>query len=150
MNDQARKLALLGLTDVEIGEFFGVDERTINRWKEDFPAFCQSLNDGKVAADANVAESLYKRARGVFVEFQKAYKGDDGAVEVITLKTWQPGDPGAAKLWLTNRQPKRWRDKRGVEHAGQVDVTYRAVILPEKRVAEFQVRPINVHAEDAG
>ncbi|MCE8472376.1 helix-turn-helix domain-containing protein [Rhodovulum sulfidophilum] len=39
MNDQARKLALLGLTDAEIGEFFGVTERTLNNWKAQFPAF---------------------------------------------------------------------------------------------------------------
>lgn len=118
MNDQARKLALLGMTDAEVGKFFGVDERTINRWKDDHPGFCQSLNEGKVAADANVAESLYKRATGEFVEFQKAYKAENGQVEVVTLKAWQPGDPGAAKLWLTNRQPAKWRDKQVIEGPG--------------------------------
>ena len=39
MNEQARKLALLGLTDGEIAEFFGVDESTINNWKISHPAF---------------------------------------------------------------------------------------------------------------
>lgn len=116
MDDQARKLALLGMTDAEVAAFFGVAERTLNRWKLDHPAFCHALNEGKVAADANVAESLYKRATGEFVEFQKAYKNrETGAVEVVTLKQWTPGDPGAAKLWLTNRQPTKWRDKQAVE-----------------------------------
>lgn len=120
MNDQARKLALLGLTDEEVAEFFGIHVATIYRWKNEYPAFCEALNAGKVAADANVAESLYKRATGEFIEFQKAYKNrETGAVEVVTLKQWTPGDPGAAKLWLTNRQPTKWRDKQAVEVSGK-------------------------------
>jgi transposase-like protein len=35
--DQAAKLAQLGATDREIGDFFKVDERTINRWKHRAP-----------------------------------------------------------------------------------------------------------------
>lgn len=119
MNDQARKLALLGLTDAEIGEFFGVDERTINRWKEESPAFCQSLNDGKVAADANVADSLYRRAMGEVVFTERRVKGANGEYEIIRLMQSVPADPGAAKLWLTNRQPKLWRDKQSVEMTGK-------------------------------
>ncbi|MEM9969528.1 MAG: hypothetical protein AAF762_00295, partial [Pseudomonadota bacterium] len=54
---------------------------------------------------------------GEFVEFQKAVKGDNG-YELITLKSFQPGDPGAAKLWLCNRQPAKWRDSSRVEVTG--------------------------------
>lgn len=122
MNDQARKLALLGMTDAEVAEFFGVDERTINRWKIEYPAFRQSLNDGKVAADANVADSLYRRATGEWVEFQKAYKNSDGSVELVTLKSYQPGDPGAAKLWLTNRQPGKWRETKDVNVSASIEM----------------------------
>ena len=34
-NEQAYKLCLLGATDKEIGDFFNVDERTINNWNRD-------------------------------------------------------------------------------------------------------------------
>jgi hypothetical protein len=40
--DQAAKLCRLGATDQEIADFFGKDERTINRWKIDHPDFCQA------------------------------------------------------------------------------------------------------------
>lgn len=123
MNDQARKLALLGLTDEEMAEFFGVSVRTFHRWKQDFPAFCHSLNEGKVVADANVAESLYKRATGEIVLVEKAYRNKQtGDVEVVKLSSYIPGDPGAAKLWLTNRRRKDWVDKVTTEHAGSIEV----------------------------
>lgn len=115
MNEQARKLALLGLTDAEIGAFFGVTEQTINNWKSDHPAFFASLNAGKVQADADVADSLYRRAMGEVVFTERRVKTGDNEYEIIRLMQSVPADPGAAKLWLTNRQPKLWRDKR--EHA---------------------------------
>lgn len=53
-NEQARKLCLLGATDSELADFFGVCERTINNWKSEFPAFLQSIDAGKISADAIV------------------------------------------------------------------------------------------------
>lgn len=128
MNDQARKLALLGLTDSEIAVFFGVDVRTLNNWKDDYPAFFQSLNDGKVKADADVADSLFRRAMGEVVFVERRVKTKDGDYEIVRLSQSVPADPGAAKLWLTNRQPKLWREKVVTEHTGpdggpvQIDV----------------------------
>ena len=123
MNDTARKLALLGLTDKEMAEFFGVTERTLNNWKKEHPAFFQSLNEGKTIADANVADSLYRRAVGEVVFTEKRVKNDDGFFEIIRLSQQVPADPGAAKLWLTNRRPKDWRDKQEVEHSGEMSIT---------------------------
>ena len=105
------------MTDVQIAEFFGVEERTITRWKQEYPAFCLSLNDGKVIADAEVASSLYQRATGEVTFYEKSIKKGD-EYEVIKLHQRQPADPGAAKLWLTNRQGKLWRDKVVNEFSG--------------------------------
>lgn len=117
MNEQARKLALLGLTDEEMAEFFGVTRQTFDNWKAEYPAFFAALMEGKIVADAEVANSLYKRATGEFVEFQKSYRNKHtGDIEIITLKSWNPGDPSAAKLWLTNRRGQNWRDKQSIEH----------------------------------
>jgi phage terminase Nu1 subunit (DNA packaging protein) len=116
MNDQAFKLALLGLTDEEIASYFGVDQRTLDNWKQEFPAFFQSLNDGKTKADAEVAHSLYRRAMGEVTYTERRYKNDAGEYEIIRLSQSVPADPGAAKLWLTNRQKRLWRDK--IEVAG--------------------------------
>ena len=122
MNEAARKLALLGLVDEEIAKFFGVTRQTFDNWKEEFPAFFASLNDGRVIADAHVADSLYRRATGEVVFIEKRVKDDAGNYEIVRLLQQVPSDPGAAKLWLTNRQGRLWREKSHVEQSGEVTV----------------------------
>lgn len=134
MNDAARKLALLGLTDKEIAAFFGVTEKTLNNWKNEHPAFFQSLNDGKVMADAEVAESLYRRAKGEVVFVERRVKTKEGEYEIIRLSQQVPADPGAAKLWLTNRQSQIWRDKHEVEY------THRTVDMSDDELARIASR----------
>ncbi|WHI46585.1 hypothetical protein [Microbulbifer sp. VAAF005] len=62
--EQVEKLCKLGLTDKELGEFFEVTEQTINNWKNKHPEFFESIKRGKTLADANVVESLFRRACG--------------------------------------------------------------------------------------
>src|SRR3546814_6034276 len=50
--EQARKLATLGALDREIGEFFGVTDRTIRNWRHRHAEFNDALQSGKDAADA--------------------------------------------------------------------------------------------------
>jgi hypothetical protein len=118
--DQARKLCLLGCTDEELASFFGVHVRTIHRWKDEFPAFCHSINEGKVIADAQVADSLYRRATGEEVIVEKAVKNADGSYEAMRLKQFIPGDVTAQRLWLLNRRRENWRDKQDIEHSGYI------------------------------
>src|SRR3546814_6112359 len=59
--EQARKLATLGAIDREIGEFFGVTDRTIRNWRHRHAEFNDALQIGKDAADARVERSLYQR-----------------------------------------------------------------------------------------
>src|SRR5690349_18510564 len=51
---QATRLCMLGAIDEEMADFFGVDVRTIYRWKKTNPDFCQAIKEGKIAADKNV------------------------------------------------------------------------------------------------
>jgi hypothetical protein len=111
--EQARKLCLLGATDAELGDFFEVSEQTINSWKKEHPAFLESIRDGKEKADADVAEALYNRALGY--EWTDEYVRKDGEVGSITRQV--PPDTKAASLWLRNRQPKKWRDTKQLEHS---------------------------------
>ena len=111
--DQARKYCLLGATDAQLGDFFGVDERTINRWKQRHPEFCQSLKEGKATADARVAESLYRRALGYTHPAEDIRVVEDKVVRTETEKHYPP-DTTACIFWLKNRQPSLWRDKVAV------------------------------------
>jgi hypothetical protein len=124
--DQARKLCLLGATDAELADFFEVCETTINNWKNDHPGFLESIRAGKVKADAEVADSLYRRATGEHVQLEKLVKKDDGSYEAIRYKSFIPGDPNAAFKWLLNRRGQDWREKQDVHISGGLihDVTW--------------------------
>ena len=123
MNDQARKLALLGLTNDEMAGFFGVHVSTFYRWQADNPAFREAVNEGKVIADANVADSFYKRATGEHVQLEKVVKNTQtGEHSVIKYMTFIPGDAGAALNWLKNRRRGNWQDKVDHSHSGSIDV----------------------------
>ncbi|WP_227430415.1 hypothetical protein [Psychrobacter sp. I-STPA6b] len=121
-NEQAYKLCLLGATDKELADFFNVDESTINNWKHEYPEFLESIKRGKILADANVSERLYKRACGVTVSREQAVKikelvmeGDQAVekevIQIVRLSQEQPPDTTAGIFWLKNRQPEKWRDK---------------------------------------
>lgn len=105
---QAFKLALLGLTDVEMAGMFDVAERTLNRWKKEHPDFWQSLTRGRAAADADVAASLYERALG-YTHPEVVITSFQGVITKTNVRKHYPPDTAAASLWLRNRQSARWR-----------------------------------------
>ena len=119
--EQTYKLCLLGATDEEIANFFDVNVATINRWKNDFPEFCESIRKGKILADANIADRLYRRAMG--------YEAPDVDIRVVEgeiietpLTKYYPPDTTAAIFWLKNRQRSKWRDKVDNEVSGSISV----------------------------
>jgi hypothetical protein len=113
--EQAYKLCLLGATDDDMADFFEVDQRTINRWKNDHPEFCQALKDGKRAADAKVASALFHRAIGYSHPEDKIFN-DQGAAMVVPTTKHYPPDTTAGIFWLKNRDKERWRDSKDIEH----------------------------------
>ncbi len=129
MNEQARKLALLGQTNEEIAAFFGIHVSTFYRWQSENSAFREAVNEGKVAADANVADSFYRRATGEHVEIEKVVKNSQtGEHSVLKVKTYVPADPGAALNWLKNRQPAKWRDMKAVELSGGLHISHETAL----------------------
>jgi hypothetical protein len=107
---QAAKLAGLGATDREIADFFDVDERTINRWKFDHPAFCQSLKVGKADCDNRVEQTLYRRAVGYSFVGEKVFHFQGHITRTHCVENVAP-DVTACIFWLKNRRPEQWRDK---------------------------------------
>jgi hypothetical protein len=122
--EQVYKLALEGFTDKKMAEFFKVDERTINNWKEKHPEFFQSLKRGKDEYDSDVIEkSLAKRASGYqYTEVTKAISKETdpttGKAQLVTIKEVTKEvapDPTSMIFWLKNRRPDRWRDKQSID-----------------------------------
>lgn len=120
-NEQVFKLCLLGSTDKDLANFFSVDEATINRWKIEYPEFCESLKAGKEEADAKVANSLYNRALGYSHPEDKIFNNNGEELIVKTTKHYPP-DATSAIFWLKNRQSAKWRDKTDVDHTGELTV----------------------------
>lgn len=111
---QAYRLCLLGATDAELAEFFGVVESTIGLWKLKQPEFSESLKRGKVEADAVVAESLFKRAIGYSHPDVHIAVNQGEVIQTEIVKHYPP-DTKAAFIWLKNRKATAWRDKVEVE-----------------------------------
>ena len=110
--NQAYKLCLLGLNDAELAEYFEVSVATISNWKLKHIEFLEALKNGKIIADAKVAQSLYKRATGFTKEgLEKVFQFQGKTVRAAT-KEYYPPDAGAALNWLKNRQKELWRDKQ--------------------------------------
>lgn len=120
---QAYKLCLLGATDEEMADFFGVVVSTIYLWAKTHASFSEARARGKMAADAEVADRLFQRARGYshpevhITQFQ-------GDVTMTDITKHYPPDTQAATWWLKNRQPAKWKDKSELDIAVD-DVTDR-------------------------
>jgi hypothetical protein len=117
--EQAYKFCLLGAGNDKLAQLFGVAGSTLDKWIAEIPEFSGKVMEGREVADAEIANSLFHRAKGY------SHAEDDirtlsiggGMSEIVitpTIKHYPP-DTGAATLWLKNRQPTIWRDKVEVE-----------------------------------
>lgn len=142
--NQALKLCLLGATDAEMADFFGVSEQTVNTWKKKYPEFLESLKKGKSIADANVASKLYNRAIGYDVKATKFATNEGKITDKVEYVEHYPPDTTAAIFWLKNRQPEKWRDRKEVEVNNKLgddlesmtDTELEAIIYGEKERSE--------------
>lgn len=119
--ERGYKLTLLGLTDEEIAGVFDVATSTLYLWKQKYPEFSEALRRGKEEADAEVAASLYHRARG-YSHPETHVAVFQGQVIQTELVKHYPPDTGAALLWLKNRQSKNWKDKVEVKQDVNLNV----------------------------
>ena len=118
-------MALLGATDGEIASALGVPYGTFVRWKETKYSLMDALRRAQLATAA-VGASLYMRAVGFTHPEEKLLTertvDEDGSVHVtvkrVTTTVYVPPDVGAAKYWLENKQPERWRSRQEVTGAG--------------------------------
>lgn len=115
--EQAYKLAMLGLTDEQIAEFFETSVPTYYAWQKAHPEFLKAITRGKLPADAETAVSLYKRANGYSHKAVKIFMPAGFSEPVYAEYTEHyPPDTAAASLWLRNRQRGLWRERQ--EHTG--------------------------------
>lgn len=139
----AFKFCLLGADDARLGVMFDVSEQTINTWKQQYPEFLESLKNGKEAADAEIAHSLYHRAKG-YSHPEVDIKMYEGQIIKTDLVKHYPPDTGAAMAWLKNRQPKQWRDKQEVDHTStDGSMTPKPAVSVDKKLIKELAKQLN-------
>lgn len=140
----AYKYALLGATNQKIADFLGVPLKTFEHWQRVHPEFSGALVRGRHEADATVAGSLFKKAKGYYKRTEKATaKGD-----VVAVREWYPPDTASMIIWLKNRQPELWRDKIQHDHnhtltiSAEFEQLIRQINQNKPRVIEAEATPI--------
>jgi hypothetical protein len=133
-NKAAFCLSLLGATDVQMSQAFGVAQYTLENWKRVYPDFLAAIQQGKLEADSKVAHSLYNMATGyiytdtvVLTNRVKKYKNGklvQEYTEPLLVKVEKQSLPNvnAAKTWLASRKPEIWGNKLHIE--GKIDVSH--------------------------
>lgn len=109
-----------GLTDEQISGNAGINPATLYDWKKKHPKISEALKKGKEVVDVQVENALLKRALGYSYREIKTEEVPEGEKVTITTKEVVP-DTTAQIFWLKNRRPDKWRDKRDVEHSGQIE-----------------------------
>lgn len=139
-----------GATDFEIAQEFGVTTVTIWRWQAQHDDFCNALRVGKDYYDDRVERSLAQRAAGYTYDTEKVFH-HQGEITRAKIVEHVPPDPGAAKLWLTNRRRDKWRDTQSKEISGPdgkpIEIDAKADKLALARWIAFQLAAVGEDEE---
>lgn len=118
----AYKFCLLGANNDKLASLFDVSGSTIDKWIAEIDEFSGKVKEGREIADAEIAHSLFQRAKGYShpeddIRTLSVGGGQSEIVITPTIKHYPP-DTAAATLWLKNRQGDKWRDKTEREITG--------------------------------
>jgi len=102
---------MAGWTDVQLADFFGINECTLRRWRDRYPEFAEKMANWKETADAKVERSCYESAIGYSCPEEKIFFHEGKVIRVQTTKHYAP-NPIMNAFWLTNRKFGDWKRTR--------------------------------------
>lgn len=119
-----------GLTIEQIAKNLGISKVTLYKYMNEHIELSEHLKKGKEVVDIEVENALLKRALGYkyeevtkeLLKNKKTGKEELRVTKVVT-KEVQP-DTTAQIFWLKNRRPEDWRDKKDIEHSGNIKNPY--------------------------
>jgi hypothetical protein len=109
-NKRAYELAFLGATNEMIASGLNINPDTFYTWIKKYPAFAESIEQGKAKVDGNAVRSLRQRALG-YTTKETTTTTCNGKETTITVERYKPPDVRAIIFWLCNRQRQEWRRK---------------------------------------
>lgn len=118
---RAEDACLLGATNADLADLFEVDPATIGRWISKIAPFGNAIKRGRETALGRVGRSLYHAAVGYEHPETKLNVVGGKLKKTVVSKHYAP-NVEAAKLILTNRAAKHWKDSKTVTHSGQIDL----------------------------
>lgn len=116
--DVVRAIAMQGVTDDELAFSFGLNPKIIRAWRKIYPDFEKAIEEGRTIADLQVVEALHKKAIGHSYDTDIVIKTKHG-YEIETITKTDPPETNAIRYWLSNRDPKRWSDRRHLQVTGK-------------------------------
>lgn len=105
------KLALAGLNNRQLADFFEINEDTFYDWLKVHPEFSEALKSAREEADADIIKSLYQRAKG-YKHKDVHITSFEGDVIMTPITKQYPPDVNAAIFILTNRKGDKWKRRK--------------------------------------
>lgn len=133
--------ARAGLSDEQIAHNIGIRRETLYDWINKYPNISHARKKGKEVADFEVENALYKSALGYEVEEVKTiFEDTDNGQRKRVEKTKKQMSPNvtAQIFWLKNRKSEDWRDRRDVDHSGEITQNLNNV----KNLSEEELRKL--------
>ena len=122
-----------GLTDEQIAKNLGISKVTLYKYINEHTELSELLKKGKEVIDIEVENALLKRVLGYkYDEVTREVNSDTGKLVVskVVTKEVQP-DTTAQIFWLKNRKPEAWRDRKEVDHSGNINNPYEGLTKEE-------------------
>lgn len=136
-----------GLIDEQIAHNLGVSYASFKTYKKQYEELREALKKGKEVVNREVENALLKRALGYRydeVTQEQVKNSETGELELVVTKVVTKEvapDTTAQIFWMKNREPEKWRDKKDVEHRGEIKYSNPYENLTEEqliRLAEME------------
>lgn len=139
---QITEWSRLGLIQEQLCKNMGIAKSTLHVWKKEHPEIEQAWLDGKIAADLEIVNAMFKSAKG-YVTQEEVYVRDEVGELVLdkVVKKEVPGNVSAQSLWIKNRMPGFMKDN-------QLTETYRAKVEAETELIKAKIALLNGDVKD--
>ena len=116
----AEQYAGLGYTISQIAKRLHISRQTLYDWRKLYPEFLEGIDRARGIVDDKIEQKLFNRATGI--RYTETTREKVGGKMVITKKVSKFAVPDVAAMfiWLKNRRPEQWRDRRDVKHSGAI------------------------------
>lgn len=105
---EASQLALLGMADSQLAQWWNIDMQTLLDWKLACPEFLQVIEQGRKRSDPQSSQALYRSAIGYSQQEFRLIKTGNGQTKTVAVERHVIPDVQACMYWLKYRCPEQW------------------------------------------